>query len=42
VDRAEAARIRDRYLAGEERWRNLLWQFAKLELWLREFGSAGA
>jgi asparagine synthase (glutamine-hydrolysing) len=39
VDRAEAARIRDRYLAGEERWRNLLWQFAKLELWLREFAA---
>ncbi len=37
VDRREAERIRDRYLAGDERCRNLLWQFARLELWLREF-----
>jgi asparagine synthase (glutamine-hydrolysing) len=37
VDRREAERLRDRYLAGEERCRTLLRRFAMLELWLRDF-----
>lgn len=44
VNRAEAERIKDRYLAGEARYRNLLWQFTNLERWLQEFfpGRAGS
>jgi asparagine synthase (glutamine-hydrolysing) len=40
VDRREAERIRDRYLAGEVRCRNLLWRFAALEHWLQDFVGA--
>jgi asparagine synthase (glutamine-hydrolysing) len=44
VNRDEAERIQDRYLAGEVRCRNLLWQFTNLERWLQEFfpSRAGA
>ncbi|MFQ5524546.1 MAG: asparagine synthetase B family protein [Acidimicrobiia bacterium] len=41
VDRCEAERLRDRYLAGAERYRNRLWEFARLESWLQRHGGGG-
>lgn len=42
LSRAATETIQDRYLAGKERHRNLLWQFGNLERWLREYFPAGA
>ncbi len=41
VDRRHAERLRDRYLAGAERYRNRLWEFTRLESWLQRYGGEG-
>ena len=37
VDRNQAERMRDLYVERGAPYRNLLWSFAKLELWLQEW-----